>query len=174
MSASRGGPGVLQRVLRSRVFLVVATLVVWEGLMLGGRAAYYAVFQHPQLPDVAARNAQPLEPLHVDPAWILEGTPTFSSRVYATSPDGKTFTGIWECTGPTRFRWHFDIDETVYLLEGLVNIEYRGEIHTLRPGDTAFFPAGAQAVWHVPERIRKSFTLHEPGRLNRLLRVILD
>ncbi|MBK7857724.1 MAG: DUF861 domain-containing protein [Archangiaceae bacterium] len=145
----------------------------FEALHLAGRAAYYVGWVHPQLPPTAERREAPLQPLEVNASWILEGQPTFSSHAYATSHDGSSTSGIWECVGPGRFRWKFGIDESVYVLEGLVHVEYDGKVHTLKQGDTAFFPAGAEAVWTVPERVKKSFTLSEPGRITRLLRRLL-
>jgi uncharacterized cupin superfamily protein len=147
-------------------------------LLLVGLLAYELVHQGAQLlqhlgneeAEGSAGSAAPLLPLTVDPSWILEGSPTFSSTVFAQAPDGKSASGVWECVGPTRFRWRFDIDETVYLHEGLIHVEYEGERFTLRPGDRAHFNAGTSAVWQVPERARKSFTLREPGRLVRWVR----
>ena len=37
-----------------------------------------------------------------------------------------------------------------------------GAVHNLGPGDTAHFPLGLVAHWHVPEYIRKAFTLWTP------------
>lgn len=114
----------------------------------------------------------PLAPTTVKDSWILEGTPRFSYAVYVESPDGKTRSGLWQAEGPARFEWHFDTDETVRILEGEVEIEEGGKVYTLRPGDTAFFAAGAVNRWRVNERVLKTFTLAEPSRLTRWLRVV--
>jgi uncharacterized cupin superfamily protein len=157
----------LKRFLTSRWTLLVAGLLAYELVHQGAHVLEH--LGHDEAQD-AVGSAAPMSPLTVDPAWILEGSPTFSSTVFAEAPDGKSVSGVWECVGPTRFRWRFDIDETVYLHEGLINVEYLGERFTLRPGDRAHFNAGTTAVWHVPERARKSFTLREPGRLVRWAR----
>ena len=67
-------------------------------------------------------------------------------------------------------RDRFGVDETVHLLEGLVEVKYQGREFTLKPGDTATFIAGTRSVWHVPQHARKAFSLHEPGRLVRAFR----
>lgn len=159
--------------LKNRFAWLLVGVFAYEGLLLAAKVAQYTGWIHPALPPTAERQAAPLEPQDVNASWILEGKPEFRSRVYASSPDKTTVTGIWECVGPGKFMWRFDIDESVYVLEGKVHVEYKGEMHTLGPGDKAFFPAGVTAVWTVPERIKKSFTLHEPGRVTRFLRRLL-
>lgn len=133
-------------------------------------ALKYAFAEHGGLPAVVTPRQTELSLQQVDPSWIIEGTPIFRGYAFAHSLDGRTHAGIWECVGPAKFRWHFGYDETVYILDGLVNVEYAGTVHTLRPGSVAFFPAGMSAVWHVPERVRKSYTLVQPGLLRRALR----
>ncbi len=59
------------------------------------------------------------------------------------------------------------------MLEGLIHAEINGVTYTLRPGDSAHFPAGVTAVLHVPQRVRKSFALHEPGSAVRWWRKLL-
>lgn len=113
---------------------------------------------------------RPLTAFNVNPEWVLEGTPNFRATEISKSPDGRTTTGLWACDGPSTFEWQFGVDETVHLLEGLVEVKYQGRQFTLKPGDTATFIAGTRAVWYVPEHARKAFSLHEPGRLVRTLR----
>ena len=62
------------------------------------------------------------------------------------------------------------MDETVHLLEGLVEVDYQGRKFTLRPGDTATFHAGTRAVWHIPQNAKKAYTLYQPPRLVALWR----
>jgi uncharacterized cupin superfamily protein len=113
---------------------------------------------------------RPLGEFKVDPSWILSGDPVFRATETARSPDGNTVSGLWDCEGPTSFVWHFGQDETVHLLEGYVEVEYQGRRFAIQPGDTASFHAGTQAVWHVPQYAKKSFTLQYPGRLVRAWR----
>jgi uncharacterized cupin superfamily protein len=111
----------------------------------------------------------PLENLTVDAAWISDGKPAFRASSFAQSPTG-TVSGIWECEGPAKFRWEYTVDETLYVLEGGAELEYQGVTYVLRPGTAAFFPAGVSVNWTVTSRIRKAFSLDEPGHARRLMR----
>jgi uncharacterized protein len=113
---------------------------------------------------------RPLGVFQVDPSWILSGRPVFRGVETVRSPDGDVVSGLWACDGPTSFVWHFSHDETVLLLEGLVEVEYQGRRFRIEPGDTASFHAGTQAVWHVPQHAKKAYTLHQPGLLVRAWR----
>lgn len=75
--------------------------------------------------------------------------------------------GLWAGDGPSTFRWTFDLDETVHVLEGQVQVDYLGHRFTLSPGEVAHFRAGTQAVWHVPQYLKKAYVLHDPGRVVR-------
>jgi hypothetical protein len=75
--------------------------------------------------------------------------------VLSSSADGTASTLIWDCTAG-RFNWFYDVDETVYVIEGGVVVkDVAGTARRLSAGDTIFFPAGARAEWHVEEYIRK-------------------
>lgn len=138
----------------------LALAAAWDGVVYLRRAA----------PASEASVHRPLTSFKVNPDWVLEGTPNFRATEISKSPDGLTTTGLWACDGPSTFEWQFGVDETVHLLEGLVEVKYQGREFTLKPGDTATFLAGTRAVWHVPQYARKAFSLHEPGRLVRTLR----
>jgi len=96
-----------------------------------------------------------LSPCPIHPDWVIEGAPIARNFVLSRSADAAASTLIWDCTAG-RFNWYYDIDETVYVLEGGVTVtDDAGVVHRLDPGDTAFFPAGSHAVWHVESYIRK-------------------
>lgn len=77
------------------------------------------------------------------------------NKYLSVSADREARTCIWDCTAG-RFNWFYDIDETVYVIEGSVIIkDYSGSVTTLRAGDTAFFPAGSSAEWTVEQYVRK-------------------
>ena len=62
---------------------------------------------------------------------------------------------LWHCT-EGRFEWHYDIDETIYILEGSVVIESDAMPPTrFGAGDVIFFKDGASARWQVEGHIRK-------------------
>lgn len=138
----------------------LALVAAWDGVVYLRRA----------VPASEASIHRPLTAFKVNPDWVLEGTPNFRATEISKSPDGRSTTGLWACDGPSTFEWQFGVDETVHLLEGLVEVRYQGREFTLKPGDTATFLAGTRAVWHVPQYARKAFSLHEPGRLVRTLR----
>jgi uncharacterized cupin superfamily protein len=101
-------------------------------------------------------NAQVnLNPSPIYRDWILEGNPVARNKVLSSSADGTASTLIWDCTAG-RFNWFYDVDETVYVIEGGVVVkDVAGTARRLSAGDTIFFPAGARAEWHVEEYIRK-------------------
>lgn len=135
--------------------LALAGATVWDA------ARYVAVSPAPSV----AVEPKPLLAFDVDPAWVMSGQPRFRARETRRSPDGRAVAGLWECDGPSTFRWTFGLDETVHLLEGRVEVSYQGRQFVLLPGDTATFHAGTQAIWHVPQHARKAYALHYPGRL---------
>jgi len=91
----------------------------------------------------------------IDPAWILDGAPRARIVTLATGRDGWATTALWECT-PGTFDWRFAWDETVHLLDGVVEVTLPdGTLHRLVAGSVAVFPAGSRAVWRVIEPVRK-------------------
>ncbi|WP_036280457.1 cupin domain-containing protein [Methylocystis sp. ATCC 49242] len=96
-----------------------------------------------------------MQPCPINPAWIIEGAPVARNFILSRSDDGGACTLIWDCTEGV-FDWYYDIDETVYVLEGsvIVRDDDRNE-RRLGPGDHAFFPAGSHAVWRAESYVRK-------------------
>ena len=96
-----------------------------------------------------------LNPSPICPEWVIEGNPIARNKVLSSSADGTASTLIWDCTAG-RFNWFYDVDETVYVIEGGVVVrDLGGAARRLSAGDTIFFPAGARAEWHVEDYIRK-------------------
>ena len=58
-----------------------------------------------------------MKPCPVNPAWVVEGAPVARNFVLSRSIDGSATALLWDCTKGV-FNWHYDIDETVYVLEG--------------------------------------------------------
>jgi uncharacterized cupin superfamily protein len=103
-----------------------------------------------------------LEPLPIDPSWILSGTPHARSGAHSRAEDGCAVTGIWDCTAGS-FRWFFGWDETVVILEGEVHVTAEdGAERTLRKGDVAYFKGGTWATWHIETYVRKIAFLRKP------------
>jgi hypothetical protein len=98
----------------------------------------------------------------INPDWILEGNPVARNQFLFKSADGTATTWLWDCTAG-KFNWFYDIDETVYLIEGSVIIkDHAGGISHVNAGETIFFPAGSSAEWTVPNYVRKFAILRAP------------
>lgn len=96
-----------------------------------------------------------LKPAPIPADWVIEGNPQARSCRMSTSPDTTSSTMVWTCT-PGKFHWHYNVDETLYILEGEVFVtNEKNEVRRLGPGDLAFFPAGSDSVWRVTKDIRK-------------------
>ena len=94
--------------------------------------------------------------------WILDGKPIARSKLISASDDCTTSSYIWECTAG-RFNWHYDAEETIYVLEGSVVIKDQvGMTHRLSAGDTIFLPCGAVVEWHIDEYVRKVAFIRSP------------
>jgi len=103
-----------------------------------------------------------LEPGPIRPSWVLEGHPVSCNKLLSFSADGSASTMMWDCTAG-RFNWYYDVDETLYVIEGSAIIkDSAGVPHRLSVGDTAFFPAGSRAEWHVEDYIRKVAFCRKP------------
>ncbi len=103
-----------------------------------------------------------LGPVPIRPDWIIEGTPRTLAAEIAHTDDGTTRVYVWQTTA-ARFHWNYDADEIVQILDGEVFVAdmTHGE-RRLGPGDVAFFPAGAETLWRVPDHLRKIATLRSP------------
>ncbi len=144
----------------------VVTAVATVTAVLAGQAVFNATTYHRGMAPPSVRSEpRGLTPMAVEPSWVKSGTPNFRATETVRSADGKELIGQWACDGPSTFEWRFGSDETVHLLEGKVEVNYRGERFVLNPGDTATFHAGTRATWHVPAYARKVFVLQEPSRL---------
>jgi uncharacterized protein len=96
-----------------------------------------------------------LDPVPIEPGWIVDGTPQARARELARSADGTSVVIAWSCTAG-RFNWHYGVDEMVHVISGEVFVTDDGGVERrLGPGDMAFFPAGSRSLWHVPVAVRK-------------------
>ncbi len=102
-----------------------------------------------------------LNPCPIAPGWILEGNPVARNAVVSYSVDGNSSTLIWDCTAG-RFNWFYDVDETLYVIEGGMTIKDSGGTRRLSAGDIIFFPKGATAEWTVESYIRKVAFVRTP------------
>jgi hypothetical protein len=102
----------------------------------------------------SSTQAQKLTSSPINKDWILEGQPAAQNTVLSRSADGTACTIMWDCTAG-KFRWHYDFDETIHIIEGSVSIDDGAGPRTVGPGDVVFFPAGTSAVWAVETYVRK-------------------
>lgn len=112
-----------------------------------------------------------LDPIR--PHWIIEGTPRARSACLARSADRTFMVVAWSCSAG-RFRWHYTVDETIYIVSGEVFVtDEKDEVRRLGAGDVAYFPAGSRSVWHVPHEVRKIATCRQslPRPLGLMLRI---
>jgi len=94
--------------------------------------------------------------------WIIAGDPVARNKVLGLSDDRMATTLIWDCTAG-RFKWIYDVDETIHILEGTVRLtQFDGVIKTLHAGDVVFFPAGSSATWQVDRYVRKLAFFRQP------------
>ena len=108
----------------------------------------------------ASRADLMLSPIR--PNWVLEGNPVARNQLLSASADGSAQSYIWDCTAG-RFNWFYDVDETIYVIEGGVVLkDQTGAPRRLSSGDTIFFPAGAHAEWNVENYIRKFALVRTP------------
>ena len=60
----------------------------------------------------------------------------------------------------SRFDWHYDEDETCYLLEGQVAVTTPdGRSVTFGAGDMVHFPAGLSCVWDISAPVKKHYRM---------------
>ena len=64
---------------------------------------------------------------------------------------------IWQ-KEESQFNWHYDSEETFYVIEGDVTVTWDdGEI-SFGAGDLVIMPEGLDCTWHVNKKIRKHYT----------------
>src|ERR1700721_4426374 len=98
----------------------------------------------------------------IRPNWVLGRNPVARNHLLSVSADGGARSYIWDGTAG-RFNWFYEVDETIYVIEGGVVLRDRtGTARRLCAGDTIFFPAGAHAEWHVENYIRKFALIRTP------------
>ena len=93
--------------------------------------------------------------------WIIDGRPITRNVVLARSADRTSMTLLWDCTAGV-FRWVYDQDETIHIIEGGVSLTLPdGRVEVLGAGDVVFFPAGSSAIWRVDAYVRKLAVFRE-------------
>ena len=92
--------------------------------------------------------------------WISK--PIARNKFLSRSADDTACTYIWDCTAG-KFNWHYEVDETVYVLEGRVVInDPTGNSRTLKPATRSSFREAQKAEWTVDCYVRKVAFLRTP------------
>ncbi|TGD99501.1 cupin domain-containing protein [Methylobacterium nonmethylotrophicum] len=130
---------------------------------------------------IASLTSVELSPAPIEPSWIRDGNPVARNATLSRSADGLASTLVWDCTAG-KFDWIYDIDETIYFLEGSATIsDGHSPARTFGPGDVLFLPRGAVCHWHVETYVRKvafcrrtqpwaiGFMMRAIGKIGRML-----
>jgi uncharacterized protein len=97
-----------------------------------------------------------LEPVALDPAQVVEGSPEVSELVLWTSPDGGMVAGVWQITEGVVT--DVEADELFVVVAGRATVEIEGGATLeLEPGVVGRLQAGDRTVWRVHETLRKVF-----------------
>lgn len=112
---------------------------------------------------VAQSQDVALEAAPIPTAHVLSGTPTARNAVVFKSDDKLQITLLWHCTAGS-FRWFYDEDETILVLEGGMTLHFDdGTTRTCAAGDTVFFPAGTSCIWVIETEVRKLAFFRKPA-----------
>jgi uncharacterized cupin superfamily protein len=104
---------------------------------------------------VASKTDRPLSPAPIEKSWIRAGNPQARNVVLSRSADGTATTILWECTAG-EFDWTYNIDETIYFIEGEATIgDGCSPPRRFLAGDVLFLPSGTVAHWRVDSYVRK-------------------
>ncbi len=145
---------------------IFGTVIAFAGVHLSRTTPGYVEFQE----KLGKREYLAMKPSPIHSSWMISGTPVCNSTVFSREHDYSSPVGIWECRGPAKFSYQYAEDESIYIIAGKVEIEYLDKKFSLAAGDSAHFAAGTTATWTVPEYVRKTFRIHELGRIKRYLR----
>jgi uncharacterized cupin superfamily protein len=105
-----------------------------------------------------------LEPLPLDPAQVLEGTPETSILVLEQTDRGAVTVGrgIWQHTAGVST--DVEADELFVVVAGRATVEIEdGPTLELAPGVTGVLRAGDRTVWRVHETLRKVYVTTTPS-----------
>lgn len=103
-------------------------------------------------------NGNPAEVVEALAPNPRSGNPVTHVQRQFVHPDGLVNAGIWECAaGSFEIPAHPSF-EMCSILEGEAVIEHAdGSRLPVKAGDSILIPRGTHSIWHVPERVRKTF-----------------
>jgi uncharacterized cupin superfamily protein len=103
----------------------------------------------------------PMEPEAGGPdhSRIVSGDPKFRTWNHYTSPDERTFAGVWESTPGT---WHVTYDEWEYchIVSGVsILAPLGGAPRKVKAGDSFVIEPGFRGTWQVVETTTKHYVI---------------
>lgn len=108
----------------------------------------------------AATQDVTLETWQPDGVTILEGDPAGRGfTLHEDYEDGARGAGFFECD-PSKTTYMLETNEIIYVIEGEVTIELdNGSRVELKPGSSAFLPAGHMSTWTFHSKFREFWVL---------------
>lgn len=104
-----------------------------------------------------------IDQLTLKPLTLENGKgPELSMALVSELDSGRIQYGLWE-SGPGEMIFEFQWNETVYALEGrvdLMNLDTKDQV-LLQAGGLMSFEKGSRWHWKIPWKFRKLFTLVE-------------
>lgn len=102
-----------------------------------------------------------VEPITSDlDGWTpVEGSPSMTTWIEYSAPDGSLIAGTWQAT-PGTYRAEYAAYEFVHLIEGRIAITPDGgETVIMVPGDAFSVEANFKGEWKILEAVRKHFVI---------------
>jgi len=98
-----------------------------------------------------------LDPWPIPEGDVLEGSPSASGNILWQSDNQCLLNGVWSCTSGS-FQFDFTWDETIYFIEGQVEIIDQLEHSQIyNAGDYIHISKGTKTVWNVKKTLLKVF-----------------
>lgn len=115
---------------------------------------------------VRARRLAPggaaAETAPIDPARLLDGSPSATTENHYEDAAGRFFCGFWS-SEPGEWRVDYGEHELCQLIEGEVVLTAEdGSAERFGPGEAFVVPAGFKGTWRSVGRVRKLYALYQP------------
>ena len=115
----------------------------------------------PQTTRLQSLPASQMEPSNLTAIEnFTTGDKTELIHTASSTPDGSTFTGVWECA-PNRVEIDaYPVHEMMTVISGSVTVTNEGESPQIfNAGDTFMIPRGTKCVWEITKKLKKYFMI---------------